>query len=60
MFIIKRDDGKIVGKSGGVYSYTTNIFAARIFNTKEEAERNLCIENEHIVYIGYNAILDNL
>jgi len=56
MFIIKRiPDGLMVAKQGQHSSYTNDILKARTFRTKEEAQNELCIENERIVDIGYNS-----
>jgi hypothetical protein len=51
MFMLKRTDGKYVGKPGSKHSYTTRIDLARVYKTKEEAEKDRCPENEHVVEI---------
>ena len=50
-YILQRKDGKYVANPGGRYSYTTKRDLARRFNTREEAEKNRCAGNEHIVEI---------
>lgn len=50
-FLVKRkDDGRYVSGPGVVYSYTSDIKRARIFKSKEEAERDCC-GNETVVDI---------
>ena len=55
MFLIqRRADGKYVsppGLRGLRHSYTARIDLARVYQTKEEAERDLCPENETIVSV---------
>ena len=51
MYLIKRDDGKYVAVRDSKHSYTTRVDLARVYQTKEEAEQDLCHENERIVPI---------
>ena len=52
MFALKRTtDGKYVAKPGSKDSYTKYLQHARIFRTKEEAERDRCPGNERIVEV---------
>jgi len=55
--LIRKSDGKMVAKSGMENSYTTSIFNAQLFETREQAINNSCIENEYPKNIGYNDIL---
>jgi hypothetical protein len=48
-FIIKRDgDGKMVARPGSAHSYTSDPERARVFDTREAAERECC-GNEQVV-----------
>jgi hypothetical protein len=47
--IIRRSDGKYVSKPGSAKSYTQYLQNARVFPTKEAAERERCPENETII-----------
>jgi hypothetical protein len=48
--LIKSTEGRgYVAPSGSHKSYTKDIKAARKFNSREEAERELCVESERIV-----------
>lgn len=49
MYLIKRIDGAYVAKPGSAHSYVFALVNARKFSTKEEAERDLCPENERVV-----------
>lgn len=51
MYVIKRTDhgGGYVAKPGSRSSYTRDFAKARRYPTKEEAERDLCKENEIIL-----------
>lgn len=49
MFVIKRNDGLYVAKPGSKNSYTMFLQHARVFRTREEAERDRCPGNERIV-----------
>jgi len=52
MFVLKRtSDGKYVAKPGSNNSYTKYLQHARVFRTREEAERDRCPENERIVEV---------
>ena len=53
MYAIKRinQQGGYVSKPGSKYSYTFDIKNAQKFSTKEQAEKNLCVENEIIVNV---------
>jgi len=48
VYVLKRTDGKYVAKPGRHNSYTNSFTNARKFRTKEEAEKDRCIENEYI------------
>ena len=53
MFALKRTtDGKYVAKPGSKNSYTKFLQHARVFRTREEAERDRCPGNERIVGIA--------
>lgn len=53
MFALKRTtDGKYVAKPGSKNSYTKVLQHARVFRTREEAERDRCPENERIVEVA--------
>ena len=56
--IINKDNGLMVAKSGSYYTYTKDIFNARIFSNKEQAQREICPGNEYVKDIGYNSLLD--
>jgi len=45
-----------VAESGHASSYTNDLCSARKFETREEAERNVCPENENIK--DFNRLLD--
>lgn len=49
MYVLKRTDGYFVAKEGCRNSYTKFLQKARIFQYKESAQANRCIENEYIV-----------
>lgn len=49
MFVIKRNDGAFVAKSGSSGSYTRDLANARKWQTLEGAQAELCPGNEHIV-----------
>jgi hypothetical protein len=52
MLVLKRtSDGKYVAKPGSKNSYTKYLQHARVFRTREEAERDRCPENERIVEV---------
>ncbi len=54
MFILKRTDqgGGYVAPPGSLKSYVRNPVKARRFATREEADRNRCVENETIVALA--------
>jgi hypothetical protein len=47
-YVIKRTDqgGGYVAPPGSAKSYTRNLAKARKFTTREEADKNRCVENE--------------
>lgn len=47
-FVIRRDDGKYVARPGSAHSYTSKLEEARLFATREAAERDCC-GNERII-----------
>lgn len=49
-FIIRREDGKYVARPGSEHSYTSKLEDARVFRTREEADRDCC-GNEQVVPI---------
>ncbi len=51
MFVIKRNDGLYVAMPGMRNSYTRFLQYARIFRTREDAERDVCPGNERIVEV---------
>lgn len=51
MYVIQRFDGAYVTKPGSRGSYTRFLEDARIFTSRESAERELCPRNETIVKI---------
>lgn len=54
MYVIKKTDqgGGYVAKDGNEHSYTHDIEEAKVFKTRQQAELNLCPENETVVRIG--------
>jgi hypothetical protein len=50
-YVIQRTDGKVayVTRSGSLHAYTTRLQDARVFPTREEAERELCWGNERVL-----------
>lgn len=50
--VINSDTGKYVSRPGSARSYTTRLENARIFDTREQAERDKC-GNEYIVPLSY-------
>lgn len=48
-FVIVREDGKYVAPPGRQHSYTSKLQHARVFASREAAERDRCPENERIV-----------
>ena len=51
MFVIKRNDGLYVARPGMRSSYTRFLQYARIFASREAAERDVCPGNERIVEV---------
>lgn len=49
MYVIKKRQ-YFVSKAGSKYSYTTNLKKARVFTTREQAEKNKC-GNEKVVSV---------
>ena len=50
MYLIKRiSDGFYVSKPRSAHAYTKWLREARRFQTKEEAESQLCVESERVV-----------
>lgn len=47
-FVLIRDDGLYVAVLGAEHSYTRDLGRARIFHSREAAERERCIGNEQI------------
>ena len=60
MYLIRRKDqgGGYVAKPGHSSSYVRNLKYARKFTTIEEAERELCVENE--VVVDLERVLDRV
>lgn len=53
MYVIRNNDtGKFVARSGSESSYTNAIQNARVFSTKESAQRHLCVDNETVVPVS--------
>lgn len=48
MYVIVRNDGKFVVPPGNNASYSDKLQDAWVFNTRNEAERNRCPENERV------------
>jgi len=48
-YVIQKAGGLYVAKPGHAHSYTNRLDYARKFQTREEAEGNLCPENERVV-----------
>jgi hypothetical protein len=50
MFVIQHDEtGKYVSRPGSLRSYTNRLEEARVFRTREGAEKERCVENETLV-----------
>jgi len=47
-YVIMRDDGEYVARSGSDRSYTDKLENARRFPTKKAAEKESCPENEQV------------
>lgn len=50
-YVIRRTDGKFVSMPGSQHSYTKSIRQARIFNTREQADGDRCVDNEYVVSV---------
>lgn len=48
MYVIVRNDGCYVAKPGRRSSYTCFLQHARVFSTRQDAEKERCPDNEHI------------
>lgn len=51
-YVLQRTDGKYVAPAGSNWAYTSKLENARKFPTREEAEKDRCVENERIVEVG--------
>lgn len=49
MFVIIRTDGKYVSQPGSQHSYTDKLQNARVWASRESAERECCVENERVI-----------
>ncbi len=49
-YVIQRDDGKFVSKSGSEHSYTDKLQNARTWTLREHAVPEVCPGNERIVH----------
>ena len=52
-FVLERTDqgGGYVAPPGSAKSYVQDVLKARVFDTREEAEADRCVENEIIVEV---------
>jgi hypothetical protein len=50
-YVIIRDDGVYVARPGSARSYTPYLQKARLFPTREAAERERCPENEAVLSV---------
>ncbi len=49
-YVIQRTtDGKYVSRPGSLHSYALKLQAARLYETRNEAARDLCVGNERIL-----------
>lgn len=48
MYVLVRTDGAYVARPGSQASYTRVLQDARVFVTRESAERDRCVDNERI------------
>ena len=48
MYVLVRSDGAFVNQPGSDSSYTRDLQRARVFSTKEQAEKDRCVENESV------------
>lgn len=58
MYAIMNEYGALVSKAGMSASYTRTLSDAQEYETREQAERNMCPENEHVVNL--EELLDEL
>jgi hypothetical protein len=49
--IIRNKDGRYVSKPGNKSSYVSGLQNARIFATRPEAQKELCIESERVIEV---------
>lgn len=52
MYVIQREDGAYVTNPGSERSYSKFLQDARLFDTREQAEREVCPGNERILDMG--------
>lgn len=52
LYVIQRSDGVWVTRPGSKGSYTRFLQHARVFRTREEAERERCPGNERVIAVG--------
>jgi hypothetical protein len=52
MFVLVRTDGKYVAPPGNEKSYVTRLEDARVFPTRESAEKERCVESERIAAVA--------
>ncbi len=48
LYVIRREDGQYVTRTGSEHSYTRKLEKARTFTTRADAERERCPENERV------------
>jgi hypothetical protein len=49
MYVIIRDDGQYVRPSGSPMMYSKLLQEAKVYKSRDEAERDRCVENERVV-----------
>jgi hypothetical protein len=47
--IVKVGTREFVARPGSAKSYTKNVFEARLFETEEQAKKDICPVNEYVV-----------
>jgi hypothetical protein len=47
-YVLVRTDGKFVAPPGQEKSYVSSLQDALVFRTREEADKNRCVENESV------------
>lgn len=53
MFVLQHNKtGKYVARPGSERSYTNRLEEARVFRTREKAEKERCVENETVVDVN--------